>query len=107
MIIDDVIIRKPFGKSIFPATYVYDNTNKKYVWGMHIVVLLWSNGWIRIPVAFRIWMPKEKSEVYHIKGELAIDMINFVHKFGLAAEYVTFDTWYASKALLGVILFAS
>ncbi|NSW92697.1 MAG: transposase, partial [Firmicutes bacterium] len=103
LIIDDVIIRKPFGKSIFPTTYVYDNTNKKYVWGMHIVVLLWSNGWIRIPVAFRIWMPKEKSEVYHTKGELAINMINFVHKFGLAAEYVTFDTWYASKALLGVL----
>lgn len=103
LIIDDVIIRKPFGKSIFPTTYVYDNTNKKYVWGMHIVVLLWSNGWIRIPVAFRIWIPKEKCEVYHTKGELAINMINFVHKFGLAAEYVTFDTWYASKALLGVL----
>ena len=24
LIIDDVIIRKPFGKSIFPTTYVYD-----------------------------------------------------------------------------------
>ena len=57
LIIDDVIIRKPYGKSIFPTSYVYDHTN----------------------------------------------MINFVHKFGLAAEYVTFDTWYASKALLTLL----
>lgn len=100
LIIDDVIIRKPFGKSIFPTSYVYDHTNNRYVWGMHIVVLLWSNGWIKIPVAFRIWKPEEKCEEYHAKVELAIRMISFVHKFGLAAEYVTFDTWYSCKELL-------
>ena len=103
LIIDDVIIRKPFGKSIFPTSYVYDHTNKKYTWGMHIVVLLWSNGWIKIPVAFRVWIPKEKCEDYHTKGELALNMINFVHKFGLAVEYVTFDTWYTSKDMLATL----
>jgi len=103
LIIDDVIIRKPYGKSIFPTGYVYDHTNNKYTWGMHIVVLLWSNGWIKIPVAFRIWKPKEKCETYHTKSELALDMISFVHKFGLAVEYVTFDTWYTSKAMLATL----
>jgi hypothetical protein len=103
LIIDDVIIRKPFGKSIAPTTYVYDHTNNKYVWGMHIVVLLWSNGWIKIPVCFRVWIPKEKCEEYHTKGDLAIDMISFAHKFGLAVEYVTFDTWYSSKEMLNTI----
>jgi hypothetical protein len=100
LIIDDVIIRKPFGKSIFPTSYVYDHTNNRYVWGMHIVVLLWSNGWIKIPVTFRIWKPEERCEEYHTKVELAIRMISFAHKFGLAAEYVTFDTWYSCKELL-------
>jgi hypothetical protein len=103
LIIDDVIIRKPFGKSIFPTSYVYDHTNRKFTWGMHIAVLLWSNGWIKLPVAFKIWIPKDKCEDYHTKGELAIEMINFAHNFGLAAEYVTFDTWYASKALLALL----
>ncbi len=100
LIIDDVIIRKPYGKSIFPTGYVYDHTNNQYIWGMHVVVLLWSNGWIKIPIAFRIWIPKDKCETYHTKGELALDMISFVHQFGLAVEYVTFDTWYTSKAIL-------
>lgn len=100
LIIDDVIVRKPYGKSVSPASYVYDHTNNNYVWGMHIVVLLWSNGWIKIPVAFRIWIPKEKCERYHTKVELAMRMISFAHKQGLAAEYVTFDTWYSSKELL-------
>jgi len=100
LIIDDVIVRKPFGKSIAPASYVYDHTNNNYVWGIHIVVLLWSNGWIKVPVAFRIWIPKEKCERYHTKVELAENMISFAYKQGLAAEYVTFDTWYSSKELL-------
>ena len=103
LIIDDVIIRKPFGKSIFPTTYVYDHTNNSYVWGMHIVVLLWSNGWLKIPICFRIWIPKQKCEDYHTKLELAIDMISFAHELGLQVEYVTFDTWYSSKALLNLL----
>jgi hypothetical protein len=103
LIIDDVIIRKPFGKNIFPTTSVYDHTNNRYVWGMHIVVLLWSNGWFKVPVCFRIWIPKQKCEDYHTKLELAIDMITFAHKFGLQVEYVTFDTWYSSKALLTLL----
>lgn len=100
LIIDDVIVRKPYGKSIAPTSYVYDHTNNRYVWGMHIVVLLWSNGWLKVPVAFRIWKPEEKCEEYHTKVDLAIRMISFAHKSGLAAEYVTFDTWYSCKELL-------
>jgi hypothetical protein len=100
LIIDDVIIRKPYGKSISPTSYVYDHTNNRYVWGMHIVVLLWSNGWIKVPVAFRIWIPEEKCEEYHTKVDLAVRMISFAHKHGLVAEYVTFDTWYSCKQLL-------
>lgn len=100
LIIDDVIIRKPYGKSIAPTSYVYDHTNNRYVWGMHIVVLLWSNGWLKVPVAFRIWRPEEKCEEYHTKVDLAIRMISFANKSGLVAEYVTFDTWYSSKELL-------
>jgi len=103
LIIDDVIIRKPYGKSIDPTSYVYDHTNHRFVWGIHIVVLLWSNGWIKVPLAFKIWMPKEKCEDYHTKVELAMDMINFAHKFGLLAEYVTFDTWYSSKAIFALL----
>ena len=30
-------------------------------------------------------------------------MITFAHKFGLQVEYVTFDTWYSSKALLTLL----
>lgn len=100
LIIDDVIIRKPYGKSIFPTSYVYDHTNNRYIWGMHIVVLLWSNGWIKVPVAFRIWIPEEKCEEYHTKVDLATSMISFIHQQGLVAEYVTFDTWYSCKQLL-------
>ncbi|WP_175413063.1 transposase [Clostridium sp. AWRP] len=76
LIIDDVIIRKPFGKKIFPTTSVYDHTNNRYVWGMHIVVLLWSNGWFKVPVCFRIWIPKQKCEDYHTRLELAIGYDN-------------------------------
>jgi hypothetical protein len=46
---------------------------------------------------------KIKSKVYHTEVELALSMINFVHKFSLAAECVTFATWYTFKAMLSVL----
>ncbi len=62
-------------------------------------MLLWSNGWIKTPVAFRIWIPKEKCDEYQTKVSLAIRMISFAHNNGLVVEYVTFGTWYSSKEL--------
>lgn len=67
------------------------------------VVLLWSNGWIKVPAAFRLWIPKEKCETYHTKVEPAMDMTNFAHNFGLLTEYVSFDTWYSSKAIFAML----
>jgi hypothetical protein len=40
--------------------WTYSFAKKRKVYGVHVVVLLWSTndrGW-RIPVAFRIWRPK-------------------------------------------------
>ena len=56
LIVDDVLIRKPYGRSISPTSYVYDHANNRYVSGMQIVVLLWPNSWLKVPVAFRIWI---------------------------------------------------
>ena len=44
LIIDAVIIRKPFGKTITPTSYVYDHINHNFIQAIRIVVLIWSNG---------------------------------------------------------------
>lgn len=44
LIIDDVIIRKPYGRKLPYISKIYDHTEGTYVKGYQVVVLLWSNG---------------------------------------------------------------
>lgn len=90
---------------------------------MRIVMLLWSNGQIRIPVAWAIWHKEKKDFLgrtpkgqakykhtglcllkingqdipYRTKNEIAMDILEKVLIRGLKAEYITFDSWYASR----------
>jgi hypothetical protein len=55
LIIDDTVIEKPFSKAMEGLSWVYDSSKKKAVWGYSIVLLIWTDGFIRIPLAFRRW----------------------------------------------------
>lgn len=52
IIIDDVILHKPHGTKTAYAFNIKDHTTNKYVWGIQVVVLLWSNGFLRIPLGY-------------------------------------------------------
>ena len=75
LIIDDTVIPKPHSKAIEGLSWVYDSSKKKSVLGYSVVILIWTDGQIRIPLAFRLWT----------KG---------------GSSNVLFDSWYASKKLL-------
>jgi hypothetical protein len=66
--------------------------------GIHIVVLLWCVGAWRIPVAFRLWRPKQACapKRYRTKGQLAWEMLTEVVAEGLPIQYVVFDTPYTA-----------
>jgi hypothetical protein len=98
LMVDDVVVSKPFCKRSPWVGWTYSTSEKRTVRGFHVVVLLWSSGCWRIPVAFRLWRPKKscRSMRYRKKSQLAWEMIVGVHQQGLGIDYIVFDTLYTA-----------
>ena len=54
LILDDTVIPKEYSKKIDCAGYAYSSLEKRTILGIHIVTFYWSDGWIKIPVGFRL-----------------------------------------------------
>jgi len=98
LVIDDVVVSKPFSKQSRWIGWTYSTSEKRYVLGFQVVVLLWCVGIWRIPVAFRLWRPKKSCRPgrYRTKLQLAWEMIVEVHQSGLPIRYIVFDTLYTA-----------
>ena len=98
LIIDDVVVNKPFSKENRWVGWTYSTSEKRKVRGFHVVVLMWCCGEWRIPVAFRLWRPRQhcQSKRYRTKLQLAWEMIVEVYQTGLPIDYIVFDTFYTA-----------
>jgi len=98
LVIDDVVVEKPFSKKIPWVAWTYSTAKRQKVLGLHIVVLLWCSGFWRIPVAFRIWCPRDccSPGSYKTKAQLAWGMIIEVVSQALPVEYIVFDSFYTA-----------
>jgi len=96
LIIDDTVIPKPHSKAIEGMSWVYDSSKKKTVWGYSVVILIWTDGQIRIPITFRLWRKGGSS-----KFTLALELLSYArNRLKIKPSFVLFDSWYASKKLL-------
>ena len=96
--LDDVVVEKPFAKVLAWAGWTYSHSQKRPVFGFHIVLLFWCHKTLRIPVGFRLWRPKREGlPAYRTKLELAQTLITMVLRAGLSFEYLTFDSWYNAR----------
>ena len=182
LILDDVLIPKPFAAWIAAAYWDWDHVEQRKVFCHRLVVVVWTNGVFVIPVAFALWHKKHSAYFlnqtasftheeytafveqfphvrallsplvtfredlvalaggslsgwqkqligkeafaviathaanrhrYRTKNELARCLIYLVLRKGLRGEYITFDSWYASKenlnflTRLGVVYYAA
>ena len=55
LVLDDVLIPKPFSRWIAGAYWDWDHADRRTVFGHRLVVVLWTNGVVVIPVAFALW----------------------------------------------------
>lgn len=103
LILDDVLIPKPFARCIQGAYWDHDHALDIPCFGIRVVVLLWSNGSFAVPVAFLVWhkrqdpMPSFAPRRYRSKNELARILVYWVYRKGLHFCVLTFDTWYAKE----------
>jgi hypothetical protein len=98
--LDDVVIEKAFAKRLPWAGWTYSFANKRKVYGMHVVVMLWcsSDRRFRIPVAFRLWRPKRSCApaAYQTKPQLAAQMLTELVAARLPFAYLVADTHYTA-----------
>jgi hypothetical protein len=99
LVVDDVVIEKPFAKRLPWAAWTYSFAKKRKVYGCHVVLLSWTSdptGAWRIPVAFRLWRPKRtcRPDRYRKKTELVVEMLREVVAAGCPGAYLVGDTAY-------------
>ena len=106
LILDDVIVPKRYAKKLAYAYWDYDYVNRKKIRCMRVVLLLWTNGYIKLPVGYALWHKKnsafltERGLDYRTKNELAMELVTRAVECHIQFEYLSFDSWYASRANL-------
>jgi putative transposase len=96
LIIDDTVLPKPFATAIEGLAWVVSSQARKPVYGLSVVLLVWTNGTLRIPLSLRLWHKGGPS-----KYTLALELLSYArNRLRCRPAYVLFDAWYPSKPLL-------
>jgi putative transposase len=96
LIIDDTVIPKPFATAMEGLAWVFSTQERRPVYGFSLVLLVWTDGRLRIPLGLRLWHRGGPS-----KYVLALELLSYArNRLRCRPEYVLFDAWYPSKALL-------
>src|SRR5919204_6506909 len=72
LIVDDTIVEKPHAALLDEAAWVWSTKHNKVVFGIPLVLLVWTNGQVRIPLAFRLWRKGGLS-----KFDLALELLSY------------------------------
>jgi putative transposase len=96
LILDDTVVEKPYARLLGEAAWVWSSKQRKVVFGVSVVLLVWTDGQVRIPLAFRLWHKGGPS-----KFTLALELLSYArNRLRCKPQFVLFDSWYPSKLLL-------
>jgi hypothetical protein len=96
LIVDDTVVEKPYARLLGAAAWVGSSKQRKVVFGVSVVLLVWTDGQVRIPLAFRLWHKGGPS-----KFDLALELLSYArNRLRCKPQFVLFDSWYPSKKLL-------
>ena len=104
LILDDTLLQHPRSRKMQGVYWDWDHAEQRYVFGQRLVMLIWSDGFWRIPVAFAFWHKKGARPKYKTKNEIARTLLQWAVSRGVRPAYVAFDNWYASKRNLRLIV---
>ncbi len=98
LVLDDTTLQK-FTDSLNCIFKLKDTKTGGFILGIQVVLLIWSNGRISLPVGFHLYRGKDKTS----KHDLALQLLRKARWLGIEPEYVLFDSWYASTKVLSFI----
>jgi DDE superfamily endonuclease len=55
LLIDDTVVPKPFATAMEGLAWVFSSQEHKPVYGFSVVLLIWTDGRVRIPLGIRLW----------------------------------------------------
>jgi hypothetical protein len=97
LVIDDTSWER-FTRVAEAVSWVWSSSAGKPVWGMQVVLLLWTDGKWKVPVGIRVWRKGGPSKV-----ELAIGLLRQARRRGLQPVYVLADSWYAAAQIFNLL----
>lgn len=97
LILDDTTWQR-WTKKAEAVSFVWDSRVGKIVFGMSVVLLIWTDGKRKVPLGIRVWQKGGKSKVV-----LAQELLRQAHVRGLSPDFVLFDSWYSSKSILHLL----
>lgn len=97
LVIDDTSWRR-FTRVADAVSWVWSSSVGKPVWGMQVVLLLWTDGKWKVPLGIRLWRKGGPSKI-----ELAIGLLSQAQRWGLQPAYILFDSWYAAAQILNLL----
>ena len=97
LVIDDTSWER-FTRVAEAVSWVWSSRVGKPVWGMQIVLVLWTDGKWKVPLGIRIWRKDGPSKI-----ELASGLLSQARRRGLQPAYVLADSWYAAAQLLNLL----
>jgi hypothetical protein len=96
LIVDDTVVAKPYARLLGEAAWVWSKKDRQVLFGGSVVLLVWTDGQVRIPLAFRVWQKGGAS-----KYDLALELLSSArNRLRCQPACVLFDSWYPSKQLL-------
>jgi hypothetical protein len=97
---DGTIYSKPYSKILKYLSSIYSPSDKSYTRGCEILLLVWSNGKITLPISFKIWY----KDLGKKSTDIALDLIKYAQKL-VRPRYlnIKFDAFFSSKRILGYL----
>ena len=94
--LEETVIPKPVATAIDGRAWVFSSQERRPVYGLSLVLRGWTKGTLRLPLGMRLWHKGGSST-----DALALELLSYArHRLRCHPDYVLFDAWYPSKALL-------
>lgn len=97
LVIDDTSGER-FTRVAEAVSWVWSSSVGKPVWGMQVVLVLWTDGKWKVPLGIRLWRKGGPSKI-----ELAVGLLSQARRRGLQPAYVLADSWYAAAQILNLL----
>jgi hypothetical protein len=100
-IIDDTTVNKEYAKVIEKCYWLWSTNDDKFIFGYNVVVLVWSNGALTIPLAWLYYKKSKEKKDQTTKIELAQMLMKYAkQELKLATKYISFDSFYGAAPIL-------